>query len=51
LYENLSLGPLRMLAALVFLQRFLAAVTAFWKPVFAALGWLLVPLGQASLFV
>jgi hypothetical protein len=28
-----------------------AALTAFWRPIHRALGWFLVPLGQATLYV
>lgn len=28
-----------------------AVLTAYWKPVEKAIGWLLIPLGQATLYV
>ena len=50
-YENLHLAPARLLAVGVFMQLLFGLVTYLYKPLHAALGWLLLPLGQASLYV
>ena len=41
----------RVVAMAIFFQAFLALVTWFWVPLKAALGWLVLPLGQAALYV
>lgn len=41
----------RLLAVVVGLVSLYALLTAFWRPLHRALGWLLVPLGQATLYV
>jgi hypothetical protein len=43
-------GPLRLLAAAFTFQFGYLFVTYFWQPIQRALGWLLVPLGQSSLY-
>jgi len=46
-----SLGIGRLLNVAVFLIVTYALLTRFWRPVERAVGWLLVPLGQATLYV
>jgi hypothetical protein len=46
-----TLGPGRVLATGLLLVTLYALLTAYWRPLRAALGWFLVPLGQASLYV
>ncbi len=43
-----TLGPGRVLATCLLFVTLYALLTAYWRPLRAALGWLLVPLGQAS---
>ena len=45
-----ALAPGRLIASFIVFQFAYLAVTLFWKPVGAALGWLLMPLGQNSLY-
>jgi hypothetical protein len=55
LYEQLFartyLEPGRLLNVLVLLVTAYALLTAYWKPIERAVGWLLIPLGQATLYV
>lgn len=55
LYENLFgrtyLEPGRLLNVLVLLVTVYALLTAYWKPLERVLGWLLIPLGRATLYV
>ena len=55
LYENLFgrtyLEPGRLLNVLVLLVTVYALLTAYWKPLERAFGWLLIPLGRATLYV
>jgi hypothetical protein len=44
-------SPLRFLNVAVFFVCFYALLTWFWRPIHGALGWLLIPLGEASLYV
>jgi hypothetical protein len=46
-----TLGLGRVLATGLLLVTLYALLTAYWRPLRAALGWFLVPLGQASLYV
>ncbi len=46
-----ALGLWRLVDVWLVLVTLYALVTAFWRPVAAALGWLLVPLGRHSLHV
>ncbi len=39
----------RLIAFAIFFQFFLALVTVAWQPLFKALGWFLLPLGQSAL--
>ncbi|HYH76755.1 MAG TPA: OpgC domain-containing protein [Arthrobacter sp.] len=41
----------RLLNVLVLVVAAYAFLTAYWKPVERALGWFLIPLGQATLYV
>ncbi len=51
LFDRAGLPPGRLLSLVVLLVVAFAFLTTCWKPVHAALGRLLVPLGQASLYV
>lgn len=44
-------SPLRLLNVAAFFVAFYALLTWFWMPLNKALGWLLIPLGEASLYV
>jgi hypothetical protein len=44
-------GLLRLLNVAAFFAAFYALLTYFWQPIHRALGWLLIPLGEASLYV
>ena len=50
-FERTTLGVGRLLDVIVVLVALYAALTAFWRPVCRVLGWLLIPLGQATLYV
>jgi len=43
-------GPLRLVACLFVFQLAQLLMTYFWRPIYAAVGWLLMPLGQNSLY-
>ncbi|MBF6593185.1 MAG: OpgC domain-containing protein [Thermaceae bacterium] len=45
-----NLSPLRLLLTALYIQAFYVLVTWLWRPLNWALGWLLVPLGSASLW-
>jgi hypothetical protein len=45
---SLGVGRLAVFASMALVAY--AALTAFWRPIQRALGWLLIPLGQASLY-
>ncbi len=45
------LAPGRLLNVLVLVVAAYAFLTAYWKPVARALGWFLIPLGRATLYV
>lgn len=45
-----NLVPLRLLLVALFLQALYVLVTWAWKPLSSGLGWLLLPLGSASLW-
>ena len=45
------LGPLRLLNLVAVVIVFYSLLTRFWTPVYRALGWFLVPLGGATLYV
>ena len=45
------LEPGRLLNVLTLLVTAYALLTAYWKPIERAVGWLLIPLGQATLYV
>ena len=44
-------APGRLLNVLVLVVAAYAFLTAYWKPVERALGWFLIPLGRATLYV
>jgi hypothetical protein len=44
-------SPVRLLNVGAFFVAFYAVLTYFWVPINKALGWLLIPLGEASLYV
>ncbi|TGN62044.1 hypothetical protein E4L95_08145 [Paracoccus liaowanqingii] len=44
-------SPLRFLNVAAFFAAFYILLTYFWRPINKALGWLLIPLGEASLYV
>lgn len=50
LASKATLGPLRVVTALVAFLCAFGLVTRLWEPLRRGLGWLLVPLGQASLY-
>lgn len=45
-----ALAPGRLLASVILFQFAYLAATLFWKPIWTLLGWLLMPLGQNSLY-
>lgn len=45
-----ALAPGRLIASFIIFQFAYLAATLFWKPIWASLGWLLLPLGQNSLY-
>ncbi len=45
-----SLAPGRLIASFIVFQFAYLAATLFWKPIWSALGWLLLPLGQNALY-
>ncbi len=45
------LEPGRLINVLTLLVTAYALLTAYWKPIERAVGWLLIPLGQATLYV
>ncbi len=51
LFARTYLDPGRLLNVLVLVVAAYAFLTAYWKPVERALGWFLIPLGQATLYV
>jgi hypothetical protein len=50
-FEKYKLGPGRLLNEIVLFVTVFAVLTRFWLPIDAALGWLFIPLGAASLYV
>src|SRR6476661_9353130 len=51
LFGRTYLAPGRLFNVLVLVVAAYAFLTAYWKPVERALGWFLIPLGQATLYV
>ncbi len=51
LHEKGSLPLARMLAIFICFQAFYLLASWLWKPIDKVLGWLLVPLGEAALYV
>ncbi len=50
LFDKASLGPGRVLVFLTFALLVFGVTTYAWRPIERALGWLLIPLGQTSLY-
>jgi hypothetical protein len=50
LFRKSAVAPGRLAASFVVFQFAYLAVTLFWRPIWAAFGWLLMPLGQNSLY-
>ena len=50
-FERTYLGPGRLLNVLLVIITGYALLTAYWKPLERTLGWFLIPLGQATLYV
>lgn len=50
-FSRTYLAPGRLLNVLVLVVAAYAFLTAYWKPVERAVGWFLIPLGQATLYV
>jgi hypothetical protein len=50
-FQRTRIEPGRLLDVLLVVVVGYAALTAFWRPIHRALGWFLVPLGQATLYV
>ncbi|MDF2050013.1 OpgC domain-containing protein [Arthrobacter sp. Cr_A7] len=51
LFSRTYLAPGRLLNVLVLVVAAYAFLTAYWKPVQRTLGWFLIPLGRATLYV
>ena len=51
LFERTSLGIGRLVNVLLLVVTGFAVMSAFWRPIHAALGWFFIPLGQATLYV
>ena len=49
-FQKGGAGPLRLVAAVFIFQFAYLFVTYFWQPIKRLLGWLLLPLGQSSLY-
>lgn len=49
-FQKGGAGPLRLLAAIFIFQFAYLFVTYFWQPIKRVAGWLLLPLGQSSLY-
>ena len=50
LFLKSALGPGRLIASAILFQFAFLAVTVLWKPITAAFGWFLLPLGQNALY-
>ncbi len=50
-FERRALEPGRLLDVVLVLVTLYALLSVYWRPVHRALGWFLVPLGQATLYV
>ena len=50
-FARTTLEPGRLIAVLCFLVTAYAVLTAYWMPVQRAVGWFLIPLGQATLYI
>ncbi|MBI5029632.1 MAG: OpgC domain-containing protein [Chloroflexi bacterium] len=50
LFLKSAVAPGRLLASVIVFQFAYLMATMLWKPIFASLGWLLMPLGQNALY-
>lgn len=50
-FARTFLGPGRLVNVFVLVVAAYALLTAYWKPVQRAVGWFLIPLGRATLYV
>ncbi len=50
LFLKSALAPGRLIASAILFQFAYLAATLFWKPIWSAIGWFLLPLGQNSLY-
>ncbi len=50
LFNKSNVAPGRILATIIVFQFLYVLLSDFWKPIWRALGWLLEPLGQNSLY-
>ncbi len=50
LFQKSALAPGRLVASFIVFQFAYLAATLLWKPIYAAFGWLLLPLGQNALY-
>jgi fucose 4-O-acetylase-like acetyltransferase len=51
LFERTYLEPGRLLNVVLVVIAGYALLSAYWKPIDAAMGWFFIPLGQATLYV
>jgi len=51
LFERTYLEPGRLVNVFVLVVALYALLSAYWRPIERAVGWLLIPLGQATLYV
>jgi hypothetical protein len=50
MFQKSALAPGRLLAGFIVFQFAYLAATMLWKPIWATLGWVLMPLGQNALY-
>ncbi|MFJ5957482.1 OpgC domain-containing protein [Paenarthrobacter sp. NPDC092416] len=50
-FSRTYLGPGRVLNVILITIALYSMLSAFWKPLFRAVGWFFIPLGQATLYV
>lgn len=50
-FQKYKLGPGRLFNLLVLLVASFSLLTFAWRPIYRALGWLFIPLGQESMYV
>nr|HEX2914884.1 OpgC domain-containing protein [Chloroflexia bacterium] len=51
MFDKMALRPGRVLTFFVFFATLYVGLSYFWEPIRKALGWVLIPLGQNSLYV